>query len=515
MTVRYRADETDRIQTPAVKDGSLAALTGLTTVVISIQRISDGQWYDFNDDTFKAAGWTTRQQQMTEVSATLAPGEYYYDWDPGNITNPTTDETYMVRVDETGGTAKNTPFHGEMKYELWVDELFDQIASRAAPGDAMTLTPTERSTLAFSVDSQLTSNHGSGDWITATGFATPGDAMGLTAAAVDLILDEPLAGHTTAGTLGWQAILTNYNDGERVAVHYDFTNGSPGTVLGVNGTPDNPSNNEADMRAIANALGITATAVRGGELWLAQTYREWYFYGGEGGGTVYLNGQDVAGSVFWQVGVYGAMSNFAGFDIVCRFCIVGPITDASGEFHECLILDGLTPAAGAGLVLRDCTNWRYRSTPVVFDFVNGSPNVRCHRFAGRAQLVNATDPSDLFDFTGLGAELEIAASCTAGTADVAGQTKLTDNGTMTVNTDALADEIVDVTLSGTHGAGSWEGGADPTVATRVQEIWQRLHLDPANPREDTPTSIKIPADGSVIDIVLDVVGNTVTGTRQP
>jgi len=126
VTTRIIAGSTERIQTPVVKDGSLAALTGLSTVVLAIQRVSDGFWYDFNDDTFKASGWTTRQATMSEVSSSLAPGEYYYDWDTSAIVSPTADDTYMIRIDETGGTAKNTPFVDELKVDQWVKDLFDE-----------------------------------------------------------------------------------------------------------------------------------------------------------------------------------------------------------------------------------------------------------------------------------------------------------------------------------------------------------------------------------------------------
>lgn len=123
MSERVRENTTERIQTAALKDGSLAVVTGLTTVLLSVQRASDEQWLDFADDTFKASGWTTRQQQMTEVSAALAAGEYSYDLDLADITNPAADDTMMVRVDETSGTAKNVPLHGELKIGQWVSEL--------------------------------------------------------------------------------------------------------------------------------------------------------------------------------------------------------------------------------------------------------------------------------------------------------------------------------------------------------------------------------------------------------
>jgi hypothetical protein len=117
--VRILHGDTERIQTAPMKNGSLTLLTGLTTVVIAIQRTSDGFWYDFNDDTFKSTGWTTRQQQMTEVSATLAPGEYRYDFDTSSIVNPTVNDNYMIHVDETGGSAQNVPQNGEVKADQW------------------------------------------------------------------------------------------------------------------------------------------------------------------------------------------------------------------------------------------------------------------------------------------------------------------------------------------------------------------------------------------------------------
>lgn len=51
------------------------------------------------------------------------------------------------------------------------------------------------------------------------------------------------------------------------------------------------------------------------------------------------------------------------------------------------------------------------------------------------------------------------------------------------------------------------------AALQLTRTWQRLHLDPDNERVDTPDSIKVPADGSLIDIDLVTVGTTITGTN--
>jgi len=57
------------------------AVTGAAATV-AIRRLSDDQFLDFNDDTFKASGWTTKNQALTEITgiAELA-GLYSFTWD--------------------------------------------------------------------------------------------------------------------------------------------------------------------------------------------------------------------------------------------------------------------------------------------------------------------------------------------------------------------------------------------------------------------------------------------------
>ena len=122
-SVRIQTDATERLQV-LILDGSLDPLTGKADILIAIQRVSNGHWYDFDDDTFKAAGWTTRQTAMTEVSAANAAGEYYYDFDTSAITNAAADDTYMVRVEQSPGTdAANVPQTGEVKVGQYVDYI--------------------------------------------------------------------------------------------------------------------------------------------------------------------------------------------------------------------------------------------------------------------------------------------------------------------------------------------------------------------------------------------------------
>lgn len=52
---------------------TIGYLTG-KTVKVAVRRDSDGAWLDFSDGTFKAAGWTTGQQAMTEVTTGMPTG---------------------------------------------------------------------------------------------------------------------------------------------------------------------------------------------------------------------------------------------------------------------------------------------------------------------------------------------------------------------------------------------------------------------------------------------------------
>jgi hypothetical protein len=137
--VRIQTGSIERIEALAL-DASLNPLTSLTDLLIAIRRVSDGYFFDFNDLTFKNVGWTTRQLAMTEISATNAAGEYYYNFNTATITNPSSNDTYEIRVTQSPGTTvKNLPQVGEIKVGQFVDKIDASISTRSVPGDAMDL----------------------------------------------------------------------------------------------------------------------------------------------------------------------------------------------------------------------------------------------------------------------------------------------------------------------------------------------------------------------------------------
>ena len=76
---------------------------------VAFRRVSDGYYLDFTGLTFKASGWTTRQQTLTEVSSTNAPGLYQYVL---GSTVVGTEGDYVAEYSNTGAPAGVT-------LELW------------------------------------------------------------------------------------------------------------------------------------------------------------------------------------------------------------------------------------------------------------------------------------------------------------------------------------------------------------------------------------------------------------
>lgn len=152
-------------------DGNSAPLTGLTDLYVRIERNSDGYFYDWNDTTFKAAGWTTLNKLLTEIDATNLAGLYEVvgGFDLDVITNPTADERYTVYPLQTPGTTARLPSPVSFDEGFWVDQIDDIVADTAAMEPLVVA----------NVDATISSR-----------------------ATVDGVWDELLAGHTIADSAG-------------------------------------------------------------------------------------------------------------------------------------------------------------------------------------------------------------------------------------------------------------------------------------------------------------------------
>jgi len=119
---RIQNGQTERFIVTAL-DESGDFVTGLSDVLLEIQRTSDNYYLDFDDNTFKVSGWTTRQETMTELYYSYSPGSYYYDFD----TTGFSDDEYYLRA--TSATAENSPYEGYLKVGGFVDNIDTAISS--------------------------------------------------------------------------------------------------------------------------------------------------------------------------------------------------------------------------------------------------------------------------------------------------------------------------------------------------------------------------------------------------
>ncbi len=115
-STRIQNGQTERIEVLAL-DSSSDPATGLTDVLLFIRRTSDGYFLDFDDNTFKASGWTDIDKVMTEIDAANDAGKYKYDFDTSGFS----DDTYELR--STCASASNFPQTGELKVGDYVDNI--------------------------------------------------------------------------------------------------------------------------------------------------------------------------------------------------------------------------------------------------------------------------------------------------------------------------------------------------------------------------------------------------------
>ena len=78
---------------PAYQEGH----SGVTGVAFGVCDLTDGDWLDFNDSTFKAVGWTTQYQAMAEDENGL--WNYTTGW-----AIPDANCTYQIQFKVTDGT---------------------------------------------------------------------------------------------------------------------------------------------------------------------------------------------------------------------------------------------------------------------------------------------------------------------------------------------------------------------------------------------------------------------------
>lgn len=169
--------------------------TGLTGLV-AIRDTSTGgtRYLDFDDLTFKAFGWTTRQASLSEVSPANAPGLYHLPAgvDLTSVTNLPTAGAELIAEYDLQGFSPNFQGYAMDSYVL-VDNVYS-LPTAAAVADAIWDEDITTHTAPSSAGLELQNK------------AEAGDEMSLSAAQMDAVadalLDRVLAGHFISDSVG-------------------------------------------------------------------------------------------------------------------------------------------------------------------------------------------------------------------------------------------------------------------------------------------------------------------------
>jgi hypothetical protein len=296
----------------------------------------------------------------------------------------------------------------------------------------------------------------------------------------DTNFDEALAGHLTVGTVGLAQALSLYED---AAIWIDTNNGSVGTVVGTNGTKNNPVNNLANAVTLAAATGFRRYNIRQvpGGLTLTSAHDDWQFYGLGEGVDIALANQDVGGSKFVGCSLSGAQNG----NVIAEDCMIEDVTGMRGTYLRCRYR-GTLGLFAAGSVHSDggTSHETAGGADPIFDFAGaGAHQLHLHGFAGHVELQNMTNAADEADIELVAGQITIGATNTSGAAIIGGVGVVDDSAvggttvdvTGLVESERLVDDAWDELSSGHVTAGTMGAllleASQAASETFVHQIW--------------------------------------------
>lgn len=228
------------------------------------------------------------------------------------------------------------------------------------------------------------------------------------------------------------------------------------TVLGTDGTPDNPVSTIAAGTTIATSLGSQRFyLVNDTVITLAQTYEGYEFIGVGVSNQITLGSQDVDNSLFRNVtltGTQGGTQFMRAIDCQLQAILSGEILA-----DECWLTGDITLRAATNHSFGMCkSGMPGNATPDLTFPGAGTTSVNFRHYSGGLTVKSAT-ALDTMSYESDG-QIVIDATCTSLTISVRGNCSITDNGTTTsltqdaaVNLTNLADAVWDEILTGaTH-----------------------------------------------------------------
>jgi len=277
-----------------------------------------------------------------------------------------------------------------------------------------------------------------------------------TEAIADAVWDEELAGHSGEYSAGLSAQKVRFQG----AVHIDTQTGTAGTDYDI-GTPENPVNNFADARTIADANGLRRYKIHYCLGSIVGNYEHWFFES-DNAPVMSFSGNSLAHSSFKGIGFGGTIT--APSHIVTTDCAVSSCSGYYGYLFRTL-LGGIHKPSGP-------TNYIYSlsADDFVLDLSESPSSTFClYQHSGKVTVKNMTSTSGKVYLEMNSGEVTIDSSCTLGTVRIRGIVKVNDQsqGVTVLTTEVTTPDSINTWLSDAHGADSWEGDTADVIADAV------------------------------------------------
>ena len=251
-------------------------------------------------------------------------------------------------------------------------------------------------------------------------------------------------------------------------VWYDNVGGSAGTEWPIGSGPANAVDNYTDLVAILTATGLKRVRiVYDAVLTLGGSLTNIEFVGVDDNWTsVDMNGQTLIGCRFDRLYIddgAGGTTLITNYFYDCRIAQLWSAADSS--FHRCYLANVSMPAGGTSEFV-DC----FGSTSLDMGGGAASTITRFRRFSGRVVIDNMDHASSRVFFSGQEGSLVVNVSNTLGQIFLDGvDVEITDNSGGTAVLDQRG-----ASLSEQHGAGGWETGA----GIGAQDVRDAMKLAP-------------------------------------
>ena len=337
-------------------------------------------------------------------------------------------------------------------------------------------------------------------------------------AGANAVWDRSLTGatHNVATSAGRRLrTLQDFGLYEGGAVWIDTVSGTAGTTDFENGVVNNPVDNIADARTIADSVGLKVFhCLPGSTFTLAAAFDDFEFIGFDF--TVAFGGQSIDQTLFQGGSVSGTYSGTPTF----LSCTVNAITGSSANIHDCGIVSSITCNGAGDWFIHDSFSKVAGTGAPSFDFGAAVANTDIHfrAYSGGIEFKNMGAAGvDTGSIEGWG-QVIFNANCAGGTLAIRGHFTLTDNagGAVTVSDDARFDvaqvraEVVAALITDLYA----ESAGVPAATASIKDKLNWIATVMRNKATQTATTKTIRNDGDSGDIASATISDdAVTFTR--